>query len=92
MEQSRLADDLNRRGIELIFTDLEVAFTFADMAARSEEPETRSRNRANARTAYFQIRDKLLPLCSPNELEYAEIVGKLDELRHCLERLGEKFE
>jgi hypothetical protein len=83
--------DLNRTKIDLIFTDLEVAFAFAALAATSENPDTRNRNRANACKAYCQIRDKLLPLCTPNDSQRAEIERKLGELRRCLERLGEKF-
>jgi hypothetical protein len=83
--------DLNRTKIDLIFTDLEVAFTFAALAATSENPDTRNRNRANSRKAYLAIRDKLLPLSNPNDSERAKIIGRLGELRRCLERLGEKF-
>jgi hypothetical protein len=86
----KLQSDLNRTKIDLIFTDLELAFTFAASAASSENPDTRNRNRANARKAYFQIRDKLLPLSSPDDSERAQIVWKLRELQRCLERLGEK--
>jgi hypothetical protein len=87
----RLMAELDRTKIEIVFTDLEVAFSFAALAATFENPDTRNRNRVNARKAYFQIRDKLLPLCNPTTSERAEIVEKLEELRGCLERLGEKI-
>jgi hypothetical protein len=91
MDFLRLMAELDRTKIEIVFTDLKVALEFADLAATSENAERRNRNRAHARKAYLDIRDKLLPLCNPTTLERAEIVEKLVELRHCLERLGEKI-
>jgi len=85
-----LKDELNRTQIDLIFADLELAFTFAASAAASENPDTRNCNRAHALKAYFHIRDKLLPLCTPNDSQRAEIERKLAELQRCLERLSEK--
>src|SRR5207248_5072565 len=85
-----LKDDLNRTKMDLIFAALELAFTFAASAAASENPDTRNCNRAPALKAYFHIRDKLLPLCTPNDSQRAEIERKLAELQRCLERLSEK--
>jgi hypothetical protein len=91
MDTFKLKADLDRTKIDLIFADLDLAFTFADSAATSENPNTRDRNRAHASKAYFQIRDKFLPLSNPNASERAQIERRLGELRLSLERLGEKI-
>ncbi len=91
MDIFKLRAGLNRTRIDFIFTDLELAFTFAVSAARSGNPDSRNRNRANARNAYFHMRDTLLPLCTPTDSECTEIVGKLGELQRCLETFGEKI-
>jgi hypothetical protein len=92
MDEVELHGELNRTEIETIFADLELALTFADRASLSDNPETCVRNRANAREAYFQIRDKFLPRCSPDDFQRARIDEKLRELRHRLKDLGENFE
>jgi hypothetical protein len=92
MDTLKLRAELNRTKIEIVFTDLKVALEFADLAATSENPGRQNRNRAHARKAYLDIRDKFLPLCKPNASERADIKRKLGELRRSLERLGEKLD
>ena len=83
--------DVNQAAIELVLADLEVALTFAHSARASSDAETRSRNRLNAREAFFKIRDELLPLYSPDNSSRAEIEKRMTALREQLEALGEKL-
>jgi hypothetical protein len=83
--------DVNRTALETLMADLELALTFVHTAETSANPETRSRNRNNARTAFLKIRDELLPLCSPDDASRAQIDTKFADLRKRLEALGERF-
>lgn len=83
--------DVNRAAIETVLADLELALTFAQTAAISTNPATRDRNRSNASEAFVKIRDELLPLCHADDAQYAEIEGKLHELKLRLRRLGQEF-
>ena len=75
--------------VETLFADLELALTFTDIAATSQNAETRDRNRKHARKAFLAIRDELLPRCVLDEPQRDAIYGKLRELRSRLERLSE---
>ena len=81
--------DLNRTMVETVLADLDLASTFAEIAATSENVDTRNRNRANARKAFCAIRDDLLPRCSLDKSQGVEIDRKLRELRSRLKKLGE---
>ncbi len=83
--------ELNNTKVETVLADLELALTMVEIAGTSADPEIRKRDRANGRKAYFQIRDKLLPLCSPDDAQRREIDRKLKDLRTRLEGLGETF-
>ena len=84
-----MSDDLNQTLVEILLTDLELAFAFSDIAVTSQDAETRNQNRENAREAFYAIKDEMLPRCSLNESEKIKIYGKLRELRSRLEQLGE---
>ena len=90
MEISKLESDLNQTRVETVLADLKVALTFADIAETSSDTATRKRNRENVKKAIHDIRDVLLPLCSPDESQSAEIDRKLGELQQRLERWDEK--
>lgn len=76
-------------GFESDTAELDLALAFAETAAVSDCPETRSRNLANARSAFLRLRDHVLPSRSHNEWQHVEITQKLAELRLRLEQLGE---
>lgn len=82
---------INQANVQTVLADLELALTFAAMAKTSDNPETQERNRNHARDAYLTITKKLMPLCSPDDREQAEIQTKLRELRRRLEDAGEEF-
>ena len=72
--------------------DLEVAFTFLEVARSSWITETSRRNQKNARTAYdaiLQFLPRSLPALSASERQETE--HKLGELKYRLEQLGECF-
>ena len=55
--------DLNQNGVSFLFTDLDLAMTFMDLADTSHIEATTRRNHANARTAYetiLRLSNKLL--------------------------------
>lgn len=51
--------------IQLLFTDLDLAWTFLETARVSNRPERKSRNVANAVSAYNQISTKVADLNIP---------------------------
>ena len=81
-----------RGGAEFIMTDLEVAFTFLDVARTSGIPATARRNQKNARSAYDAIL-RFLPRSLPafSAAERKDMENKLGELKRRLEQLGENF-
>jgi hypothetical protein len=83
--------ELNNTKIDIVLADLDLALSMVEIARTSANPEVRKRDCANGRRAYFQIRDELLPLCSPDDAQRSEIDRKLSELRRQLQALGEKF-
>jgi hypothetical protein len=44
-----------RSQIEFLLIDIDLAFTFLNIASATENPETRERNQRNARTAYDSV-------------------------------------
>ena len=72
--------------------DLEVAFTFLELARSSGITETSRRNQKNARTAYAAVL-RFLPRSLPalSATERKETESKLGELKYRLEQLGETF-
>jgi hypothetical protein len=82
-----LASDWRRVGAEFIIVDLELAFTFLEIARTSRVSETVRRNRANARTAYDGIL-RFLPRYLP-ALSAAERRAAADKLRKLKKRLEE---
>ena len=86
------AVDLRRSCAEFIMVDLEVAFTFLDIARTSRATETGRRNQKNARTAYdavLRFLPRSIPALSATELQSIE--NKLGELKNRLKQLGETF-
>lgn len=71
-------------------SDLDLALVFAEIAAFSDNAETRSRNLVNARNTYSQLRDEQCRY-SPDDWQRLEIEARLRKLRGRLESLGQKF-
>ena len=90
MDDAPRAGDWRRVGAEFIMADLELAFTFLDIARTSLAAETRRRNQENARAAYdavLRFLPRSLPVLSAAERHAIE--NKLAELKNRLEQLGE---
>ena len=81
-----------RTGAEFIMSDIELAFTFLDVARTSLVADTRRRNQMNARTAYEAIL-RFLPrsLSAFSAAERQAMKGNVAELKNRLEQLGEIF-
>ena len=92
MDDAPQAGNWRRVRAEFIMTDLELAFTFLDIARTSGVTETGRRNQKNARTAYDAML-RLLPQSLPalSTAERQAIENKLGELKNRLEQLGENF-
>ena len=84
--------DWRRVGAEFIIADLQLAFTFLEIARTSWVTETVRRNQKNARTAYDAVL-RFLPrsLSAFSAAEQKDMESKLGELKRLLEELGENF-
>ena len=82
-----------RSGAEFIMVDVELAFTFLEVARTSTVPATAKRNQKNARTAYDSIL-RLLPrsIAAFSVAEQMALHRKLEELKSRLKHLGESFD
>lgn len=74
----------NRLGVELLFTDCDLAMTFLDVAANSQNPAAVQRNVENARKAYEAIL-RHMPKLILTAAEDQEIRSKLSELKRRLD-------
>ena len=83
---------VRRSGAEFIMADLELAFTFLDIANTSQVADTACRNQENARTAYDTVL-RFLPrsLAALSVAERKSVRDKLAELKSRLGQLGEEF-
>ena len=84
--------DWRRGGAEFLIADLELAFTFLEIARTSWVTKTARRNQKNARTAYNAVL-RFLPRCLPalSAAEGQAIENNLRKLKNRLEQLGECF-
>ncbi len=92
IEDAPHVGDWRRVSAEFIMLDLEVAFTFLDIARTSRVAETRRRNQKSARRAYdavLRFLPRFLPALSAAERRATE--NKLGELKNRLEQLGENL-
>jgi len=82
-----------RSGAEFIMVDVELAFTFLEVARTSTVPATAKRNQKNARAAYDSIL-RLLPrsMAAFSVAEQMALHRKLEELKSRLKHLGESFD
>ena len=92
MADASQVSDWRRVGAEFIIVDLELAFTFLEIARTSRSTETVWRNRKNAHAAYNAVL-RFLPLCLPalSAAEQQAIEDNLRKLKDCLELRGECF-
>jgi hypothetical protein len=81
--------DWRRAGAEFIITDLELAFTFLEIARTSLVVETARRNQENARKAYDAVL-RFWPRCLPalSAAERQTLEDNLRKLRNRLVQLG----
>jgi len=80
--------DANRFSVEILITDLDLAFTFLQVARTSKNPETRQRNRENAHKVYDAVHH-FLPRLRPTAEERQAIEDKMSSLKIHLQALGE---
>jgi hypothetical protein len=82
-----------RSGAEFIMVDVDLAFTFLEVARTSTVPGTAKRNQKNARRAYDSIL-QLLPrsIATFSVPEQMALHRKLEELKSRLKYLGESFD
>jgi len=83
---------LRRSGAEFIMTDLDLAFTFLDIATTSRVADTAFRNQINARAACDVVM-RFLPrsIAALSVAERQTVRDKLTDLKSRLEELGEEF-
>jgi hypothetical protein len=82
--------DWNQSEVSFLFTDLDVAMTFMDVADTSDLEETARRNHAHARTAYnavLRLSNKLIL----NADQRPAIDAKLSLLKTRLQAVGQQF-
>lgn len=80
----------NRKGVDFIFLDCDLAMTFLNVADTSKIPETVKRNRQKARKAYDTVRHFLPSLLLTTD-ETEAIEKRLLALRTRMEAAGEEF-
>ena len=83
---------LRRSGAEFIMADLDLAFTFLEIASTSQVADTACRNQENARTAYDMVL-RFLPrsIAALSVAERKGVQDKLADLKSRLQELGEEF-
>ena len=84
-----LARDLNRKGVDFLFADLETGFAFCEIAASAgRDKKTRKRNRGNGRKAYDTVLklSRKFALTSKEKIVFDE---KVAALKRALQALGE---
>ena len=81
-----------RSGAEFILADLELAFTFLDIASTSGVANTACRNQKNARAAYDSVL-RFLPrsIAALTAGEQQNVQDRLADLKSRLQELGEEF-
>lgn len=86
-----LARDLNRKGLDFLFVDIETGLAFCEIAASSDrDKKTRQRNRGNARKAYNSVLklSEKLAFTSEERIVFDE---KVMALKRALQALGDVF-
>jgi hypothetical protein len=79
-----------RSQIEFLLIDIDLAFTFLNIASTTENPETRERNRRNARIAYDSVaRLASRPILSGRNLDL--VWERMAHLKRALELFEEKL-
>lgn len=89
MDQSLLEtlDKSTRVIVDLLFTDLKIAFTFLETALASRIEDTQKRNVANALKAYRTVSEKVSTMQLPAAVHEA-LTGRLQELANRLRLFG----
>ncbi len=92
MDKGKDEASFRRSGAEFIMADLDLAFTFLDIATTSQVADTACRNQENARAAYDVVM-RFLPrsIAALSEAERQGVQDKLADLKGRLQELGEEF-
>jgi hypothetical protein len=84
-------DDYHRITSERLLTDVDLALTFAEIAAARTEPVSRARTVRNARKVFEQISKRRLSVLMEEE-DATKLEGKLIILKMRLTELGERLD
>ncbi len=88
-EMIKHRDDFNRAAVQLLFSDLELALTFASIAASQNDPQSQALG--NAREAFEQI-SRLRRTVTMEANEAMRLDAGLRLLKERLSELGELFD
>ena len=82
---------MSRPGAAFLLTDLDLAFTFLDVARTTKSSEIAARNQRNARAAYDAVLRFLPKSHDLTRAERRSVEDKLGRLKLVLEDWGETF-
>ena len=82
--------DITAISVDFLFTDLDTAMTFAEVAEATGVEKTARRSRSKARRCYESVL-RLLPNVALNAEQEKDIHHKLAALKARLEAVGEQF-
>ena len=86
-DQRDLIERTNRAGVDFLFTDIEMAFTFLHVGETSTSPETRDRNFGKSLQGYRTVLHFLSRVVlSP--VQRTDLEEKLRNLKNRLEKAG----
>ncbi len=89
-DMARHRDDFNQVSAQILLSDLELAFTFADVAARQNDPRP-PQALLKARRAFQEI-SRLRWMVSMEEKDAMKLDAGLLRLEERLAELGERFD
>lgn len=75
--------------IDFLRSELDTGLTLSRIAMQADHQNKAARNRLNAKKAYDTV-IRFMPRVSLSREESREIKSKLNDLRSCLQRLGEE--
>jgi hypothetical protein len=86
-DHRELIERTNRAGVDFLFTDVEMAFTFIHVGETSTTREARDRNFGKALRGYQTVLH-FIPRVSLSAVERADLEQKLHKLKARLEEAG----
>jgi hypothetical protein len=87
----KLRQQTNKAATDILFTDLQTAFTFLAVADTTSDETTRQRNWRNAQNAYYAV-TRFSGRIVMTDMERSRLETQLVQLRQALEAVGFVFE